>query len=76
MFYYYILILHKKQKKLARRIIKGPLNSIFSKHFKMNLRGSEARKMNYSQMSTLLKLIQYHKKAFHEKLFRSTYSIL
>ena len=31
-------ILHKKQKNLTRRIIKGPLNSIISKHFKMNLR--------------------------------------
>ena len=28
-FYYYILILHKKQKTLTRGVINGPLNSIF-----------------------------------------------
>ena len=36
-FYFVIWILYKKQKKLARGIIKGPLNSTISKQFKMNL---------------------------------------
>ena len=80
-FYSYIWILYKKQKILAKGIIKGPLHSIISKHFKMNLRWLEGQKLVYTQMSTLIKfffivksfktfyLIQYHKNAFHNELF-------
>ena len=46
-YYHYIGILFEKQKNLTRGIIiKGPLNSINSKHFKMNLRLSEGQKLN------------------------------
>ena len=68
-------------KNLTRGIIKGPLNSIISKYFKINLRWSEDKRLNYTQMSTMIKfffmdisfitfyLIQYHKNAFHKSSF-------
>ena len=45
----------KKQKHRTRGIVKGLLNSIISKYFKMNLRWLEDQKLNCAQMSTLIK---------------------
>ena len=78
--------LYELQKNLTRGIIKRPSNSIISKHFEMNLRWSERQRLNYNQMSTLIKFssksfmtcysIQYHKMAFHSEFFLSVPFIL
>ena len=55
-FYYYIWILYKNNKKCPTRdTIKGPLNSIIYKHFKINLNWSKGQRLNHTQMSTLKK---------------------
>ena len=67
--------------------MKGPLNSIISKHFKMNLRWSEGTKLNHTQISALIMffmvksflkfyLFQDRKNALHDELVLSVYSIL